>query len=140
MVELVMSRWIAHQLSVQRFTYLPDECCAILLGRQLSPGVWKAENVCPIENTSSKGEFVMEPQQQMNITSSVKDGGGNKFVEIVAHYHSHPRHSLGQPSSIDLAEAKKGWKIGLHLIEGVDGLNAFEWTGKEFKTARITLI
>lgn len=81
----------------------------------------------------------MEPQQQMNIARSVKDGGGNKFVEIVAHYHSHPPHSRGFPSSIDFREAMKGWKIGLHLIQGADGLFAYEWTGEKFKPAEIVI-
>ncbi len=81
----------------------------------------------------------MEPQQQFNIVKSVANGGGNKFVEIVAHYHSHPPGSAAWPSQIDLHEARKGWNIGPHLIENDTSLNAFWWDGKEFSLMKVEI-
>lgn len=129
-----MSKWISGQLHIQREMYLPQECCAILLGR-FTDGVGIVENVCPIENISRapNGIFIMHPQQQMNIVKSVADGGGNKFVKIVAHYHSHPRGAQGRPSSTDLAQAQKAWSIGVHIIHGEDGINAWHWDGTSFE-------
>lgn len=130
------TKWVADQLHIQRSSYLPAECCAILLGRsdKANPEIMHAENVCPIQNVSESriGLFLMNPQQQYNIVSSVKDGGGNKFVKIAAHYHSHPKGSMGYPSHTDFTQALKAWSIGIHVIHGDDGINAFYWDGDQF--------
>jgi proteasome lid subunit RPN8/RPN11 len=137
--KIIINTWAIKQLQKQRQAYLPEECCAILLGRDVNKTTVRVENVCPIQNLSPAGEFLMDPQQQGNIVMSVKDGGGNKFVKIAAHYHSHPINSLGRPSSTDFLMAQRGWAVGLHLIEGSDGLNAFTWDGKVFTEAEIEI-
>lgn len=136
--QIKLSEWGRKQLILQRDGHLPSECCAILLGR-FKNNVAIIENICPIENISkmSGGLFMMDPQQQGNIVTSVKDGGGNKFVHIVAHYHSHPIGSKGIPSHIDFEMAKRGWAIGLHIIHGEDGINAWYWDGEKFSEAEV---
>jgi len=137
---IIMSGWVKQQLSIQRKAYFPGECCAILVGRRIDDTRIVAENVCPIKNIyHNTGEFLMDPQQQGNIVMSVKDGGGNPFVSIAAHYHSHPPNSIGSPSATDISRAKQGWSKGIHLIEGIDGLNAFYWDGKKFDKAEIEI-
>jgi len=136
---IILDEWIQRELNIQRNTHNPAECCAILLGKYTdNPETVKADNVCLIKNVSGGGEFLMDPQQQYNIVRSVRNGGGNKFVQIVAHYHSHPPNCAGRPSATDIKMAKRGWNIGVHLIHGSDGINAFYWDGNAFTQIEVT--
>lgn len=125
MTKLIMSNWHKKQLTLQRNGYAPEESCAILLGRGN-----KVENICPIENLSPRGQFLMEPQSQGNlIMAFIKDKAP---ARIVAYYHSHPPGCEGRPSSVDLDEARRGWYKGTHLIHGSDGIRAWDWDGEQF--------
>lgn len=137
-MKLALTSWGYNQLKLQKAGYSPNECCAILLGRQID-GTRIVENICPIQNLSESGQFLMHPQQQLNIIQGTKFGGGSRFVDVMAYYHSHPPNCLGIPSSIDKQKALEGWAIAIHLIHGEDGLRGWWWDGEEFTEIEVQI-
>lgn len=111
----------------------PGECCGLLTGvtheMKSIPVEWH-----PIDNVSNepyKWDYVMDPNQYMNVLKKTTLFNKNAGIELTAIFHTHPN---GQPvpSQFDITGA--AWHT-VYLIYGVsiNSMAAWFWNGVSFK-------
>lgn len=87
----------------------PDECCGLLIGRDIEAGAIVVTNVAPSANVAAGNHadsFEVDPQVRFDVMRrlDVKNEKGGAAERIVGHYHSHPDHPP-EPSARDLEMA-----------------------------------
>jgi proteasome lid subunit RPN8/RPN11 len=92
----------------------PDECCGVLLGRQVD-GRRVVERLIEIDNQWDEEErrrrFLITPQQYMQAEKQAREAG----LDLLGFYHSHP-DAPAQPSEFDREHA---WPFYSYLIASV---------------------
>jgi proteasome lid subunit RPN8/RPN11 len=95
----------------------PEECCGLLIGRDLGGGNRRIERVVASPNVAADDRhqrFEIDPQIRFDTMRALRGGP----ARILGHYHSHPGHPA-LPSASDLAQA---WEPDLvWLITAVAG-------------------
>ena len=100
----------------------PDECCGLLVGRDLDGGGVAVTAVEPSPNDaagSRRDSFEVSPQLRFDVMRRLAAGNATATTpeRIVGHYHSHPDHPA-EPSARDLEMAFEPDLVW--LIVGVD--------------------
>jgi len=122
----------------------PNECCGILLGREVDRAKEvseavplknlrtepdKAQAVLPLEapgRESERNRFLIDPLEQLKVEKDARARG----LDVVGYYHSHPDHPA-RPSNYDRDHA---WPWYSYLIISVERGKAGEllsWTLSE---------
>jgi len=78
---------IAHSLAEQ-----PNECCGVLLGRQVIERAVRMRSVPPAPDA-----YYMDPEQQIALFTEMQSSG----EQLLGIYHSHPKGPI-EPSGMDL--------------------------------------
>lgn len=139
--QIILSDDILTTIKNYGLKHFPHECCGMLTGdirnkegiKFSYPKTWY-----PIDNKSNednKWDYVMDPNQYMNILQKTNIMYKKSNIHLSALFHTHP-HNNPIPSQYDVIGA--AWKT-VYLIYGVlsDDLAAWYWTGKEFHKIQI---
>jgi len=109
----------------------PDECCGIMLGRQVD-GQRIVEELIEIENQWDEAErrrrFLITPRQYMQAEKQASQAG----LDLLGFYHSHP-DAPARPSEFDREHA---WPFYTYLIAGVAGGTTVDLTGWQLRDDR----
>lgn len=109
----------------------PDECCGVILGRQVD-GKRIVEELVEIENQWDEVErrrrFLITPKQYMQAEKQATAAG----LDLLGFYHSHP-DAPARPSDFDREHA---WPFYSYLIAGVSEGKTVELTGWQLKDDR----
>ena len=108
---MVMGSAVAAEIRRQAEAAYPEECCGILLGREVD-GERRAERAMGAENVaegSKRERYVVDPRA---ILAAEREAGGMK---VVGFYHSHPDQAA-VPSATDAAGA---WEVYSYVIVSV---------------------
>lgn len=138
---IILSDYLISTMKNYGKEYAPQECCGILTGsikekegiKFSYPNTWH-----PIDNVSpsdSKWDYVMEPNQYMNILKTTNIINKRSKIELAAVFHTHPNNAP-IPSQYDIKGAS--WNT-VYLIYGVkeDNLKAYYWDGMSFSNIPI---
>jgi len=87
----------------------PEECCGLLLGREIIDEVRPAANVAP----DRRHRFEIDPQALVDAYRAARSGG----PQVMGYYHSHPAGPAG-PSDVDRAMAAGDGKVWAIVAEG----------------------
>jgi proteasome lid subunit RPN8/RPN11 len=106
----------------------PQECCGLLVGREIARGDILVSRIEPSRNltrASPRTSFEVDPALRLRLMRTLRGGEEN----IVGHYHSHP----DRPATPSAHDAACAWEPELAwLIIAVDrgaaaGVNAFRY-------------
>ncbi|KAB1198526.1 MULTISPECIES: desampylase [Haloferax] len=104
----------------------PEEVCGVLVGDEDSDSI---SSVRPVSNIAPdpRVAYELDPAETVAVIDDVESVG----ADVVGFYHSHPE-SAPIPSATDREQAS--WTGYVYLICNPDGrMNAYEWTGDEFR-------
>ena len=109
----------------------PDECCGVILGRQID-GKRIVEELVEIENQWDEVErrrrFLITPKQYMQAEKQATAAG----LDLLGFYHSHP-DAPARPSDFDREHA---WPFYSYLIAGVSKGKTVDLTAWQLKDDR----
>ncbi len=118
MNKLVLTPAQVSQIEAEGAQTYPNECCGIMIGRDVSDGActWRiVERLAPMENVfdpqQQKRRFAVDPLALMKAEKSASADG--KLV--VGFYHSHPDHPA-RPSEYDREHA---WPFYSYVIVSI---------------------
>ncbi len=76
----------------QSLAELPNECCGLLLGKQIIERAVPMRSIPPAPDT-----YYMDPEQQIDVFTDMQAAG----EQLLGIYHSHPKGPV-KPSGMDL--------------------------------------
>lgn len=95
-----LSADVKKQIEAEGVRAFPNECCGILVGRDLAGGKRVIDRLVPMANTFDKAEqyhrFTVDPKAQIEAEKSADAEGKS----VLGYYHSHPNHPA-KPSEFD---------------------------------------
>ncbi|HYE21409.1 MAG TPA: M67 family metallopeptidase [Tepidisphaeraceae bacterium] len=99
-VTLHLPAAIKQQIDAEGVRAFPNECCGILIGRDLPGGRRVVDRLVPMANTFDPAEqyhrFTVDPRAQIQAEKSADAEGKS----VLGYYHSHPNHPA-KPSEYD---------------------------------------
>src|SRR6266704_2680460 len=114
---IVLSESIASQIESEGVAAYPNECCGILIGREVN-GKKRVERLAPMKNVFDAGEqyhrFTIDPLAQIEAEKSADDAG----QMVLGYYHSHPDHPAA-PSEYDRTHVPP-WSFYGHIIVAIE--------------------
>lgn len=97
---LYLSAAVKQQIEAEGVRAFPNECCGILVGRDLPGGKRVIDRLVPMANTFDAAEqyhrFTVDPKAQIEAEKSADAEGKS----VLGYYHSHPNHPA-RPSEYD---------------------------------------
>ena len=115
---LVLSDTLRQQIEAEGVSAYPNECCGILIGRDVVEGESKRRIVDRLEpgrNAFEAAEqyhrFSIDPAQQLKAEKSAEKEG----KAVLGYYHSHPDHPA-RPSEYDRQHA---WPFYSYVIVAI---------------------
>jgi proteasome lid subunit RPN8/RPN11 len=114
---IVLPKSIASQIESEGVKAYPNECCGILIGREVN-GKKRVERLAPMKNVFDSGEqyhrFTIDPLAQIEAEKSADDAG----QLVLGYYHSHPDHPA-KPSEYDRTHVPP-WSFYGHIIVAIE--------------------
>jgi proteasome lid subunit RPN8/RPN11 len=124
---LILPSALARQIESEGAAAYPNECCGILLGRDVRDGKVSrrlVERLLPVANVFEAGEqyhrFSISPRQLMDAEKLGADEGRL----LLGFYHSHPDHPA-EPSEYDREHA---WPFYSYIIVSIASRRAVDMT------------
>jgi proteasome lid subunit RPN8/RPN11 len=117
MSAIILPRSIAMQIESEGSAAYPNECCGILIGKEMD-GKRRVERLAPMKNVFDAGEqyhrFSIDPLAQIEAEKSANDAG----MMVLGYYHSHPDHPA-RPSEYDRTHVPP-WSFYSHIIVAIE--------------------
>ncbi len=112
---------------------LPNECCALLLGKHTDSG--KVAMILPLRNIDeSPVSFSIDPAELLNAYNLAESKG----MEVTAIFHSHP--AKASPSSTDIKYMQINPVIWLIYSTTENEIKAFEYENEVIREIAIRII
>jgi proteasome lid subunit RPN8/RPN11 len=116
MSTLVLSAEIASQIEQEGVAAYPNECCGILIGRDVGDARI-VEKLVPMKNVFDSAEqyhrFSIDPLQ----LAAADESAASKGRAVLGFYHSHPDHPA-RPSEYDRTHVPP-WAFYSHVIVAI---------------------
>jgi len=113
---LILSSEVAGQIEQEGVAAYPNECCGILIGRDVGDERI-VEKLVPMTNVFDKGEqyhrFSIDPLQ----LASADESAASEGKAVLGFYHSHPDHPA-RPSEYDRTHVPP-WSFYSHVIVAI---------------------
>jgi proteasome lid subunit RPN8/RPN11 len=114
---IVVLESIAQQIEAEGVAAYPNECCGILIGKEVN-GRRRVERLAPMKNVFDSGEqyhrFSIDPLAQIEAEKSADESG----QVVLGYYHSHPDHPA-RPSEYDRTHVPP-WSFYSHIIVAIE--------------------
>jgi proteasome lid subunit RPN8/RPN11 len=123
MAILVLPESIARLIEAEGVRHYPEECCGILIGRDVNASR-RIEEIRPVNNAFDADRlhdrFLISPQAIYQTEKELENSGRT----IVGFYHSHPDHPA-RPSDYDREHA---WPFYSYVIVSIAAAQAVDMT------------
>jgi proteasome lid subunit RPN8/RPN11 len=127
MKKLILTKAQVEQIENEGISAYPNECCGVLIGRDVQDGELIrriVDRLEPLANSFQADEqfhrFSLSPKDLMNAEKSASGSG----MLVLGFYHSHPDHPA-RPSEYD---REHGWPFYSYLIVAIAKRDAVDMT------------
>ena len=122
-MELYLPPFIRDQIHREAVAAYPDECCGILIGREVA-GTRMVEHAVTARNVHDQrhNRFAIDPRAQLNAEREAEAAG----MVVLGFYHSHPDHPA-IPSVFDRDHALPNFTYIITSVQNAKAVDMRAW-------------